>query len=246
LAVTRLSTWRATLWRRRGGSRSWSRTRYSTPTCSAPARLSGTSRSRCLSRSAVMAVLEHAPDSGSRVRVTASPEGRITLQRKGTIMGEHHRRKSAKRPGRLFLAACATLIAALASSVARAEEPPVAVTAPAPAPAPRNKLALVAGLGSPWGDRVGAFASPSLPKPIRRAAYHGSSHGQIRPQQQTPGHLGFAAPATAIVARSSRREIKEGIKRRPSPFFTTDIRVPHGRNRANPVEGGAQGHPERA
>ena len=72
-------------------------------------------------------------------------------------MGEHHRRKSAKRPGRLFLAACATLIAALASSVARAEEPPVAVTAPAPAPEPRNKLALVAGLGSPWGELGAAY-----------------------------------------------------------------------------------------
>ena len=72
-------------------------------------------------------------------------------------MGEHYRRKSAKRPGRLFLAACATLIAALASSVARAEEPPVAVTAPAPAPAPRNKLALVAGLGSSWGALGAAY-----------------------------------------------------------------------------------------
>ena len=72
-------------------------------------------------------------------------------------MGEHRERRRAKRPGRLFLAACATLIAALASSVARAEEPPVAVTAPAPAPAPRNKLALVAGLGSPWGALGAAY-----------------------------------------------------------------------------------------
>jgi hypothetical protein len=72
-------------------------------------------------------------------------------------MGEHHERKRAKRPGRLFLAACATLIAALASSVARAQEQPVAVTAPAHAHAPRNKLALVAGLGSPWGELGAAY-----------------------------------------------------------------------------------------
>jgi hypothetical protein len=68
-------------------------------------------------------------------------------------MGEHHRRTRATLPGRLFLAACATVIAALASSLARAEAPPVAVTAPAP----RNKLALVAGLGSPWGELGAAY-----------------------------------------------------------------------------------------
>jgi hypothetical protein len=72
-------------------------------------------------------------------------------------VGEHHKRERAKRPARLIVAACATVIAALASSVARAEEPPVAVTAPAPAPAPRNKLALVAGLGSPWGALGAAY-----------------------------------------------------------------------------------------
>ncbi len=72
-------------------------------------------------------------------------------------MGEHHGRERAKRPGRLILAACATVIAALASSVARAEDPPVAVTAPVPAPAPRNKLALVAGLATPWGELGAAY-----------------------------------------------------------------------------------------
>jgi len=70
---------------------------------------------------------------------------------------EHHRRARAKHPGRLILAACATVIAALASSVARAQESPVAVTAPAPAPAPSNKLALVVGLGTPWGALGAAY-----------------------------------------------------------------------------------------
>lgn len=72
-------------------------------------------------------------------------------------MREHHRRARAKHPGRLILAACATVIAALASSVARAQESPVAVTAPAPAPAPSNKLALVVGLGTPWGALGAAY-----------------------------------------------------------------------------------------
>ena len=77
-------------------------------------------------------------------------------------MGERHRWERAKRPGRLFRAACATVSAALASSVARAEDPPVAVTVPVLMPAPRNKLALVCGVDGLFPTANGSINHPVL------------------------------------------------------------------------------------